>query len=234
MNFVVHHRDVQLDTLARYAGTGAVLLGFVMCVEGRLERGENVCGVELSEEQRGCARKLRKLLMERGGDEEDEDDYGGDDEGEGEDDEDDEDGGEDEDDEDDEDEDDEDEGDGEDEDGDEDKDEDKDEDEGEDEDEDRDKDGDRLDLIQEAIGELLAALFCQRPEQQDRWFSPISRIVPFLSRRLDGTYQPPGLVTQTIAALTFIGRLTMFRLVHMHVIKNERKITYTSYVVGSS
>jgi hypothetical protein len=100
-------------------------------------------------------------------------------------------------------------------------------DENRDENEDEEDDGnhtlllDRLSEVQRAMAELLFALFSQLPSgQPDKWFSPVLRFVPYLSRHHDGTYYPPGQITQIIAALTFIGRITMFWVMHREVCQN--------------
>jgi hypothetical protein len=204
MSYVVHHKDVQKGALTLYSLRGAILLAFVMRVEERARMGGELCGVQLSELQMRLANELRRRLSEAEttGQEDAEIeipfDEGGAEEVE---------------------------------------------DEEEDECEENDKDeeeGTQVDLrceddrglrlltdrilgVQRAIAELLFALFSQfsTDQQQDKWFSPVYRLVAYLSRRQDGTYLAPGVITQIIAALTFIGRLTMFWVMHKEVHKHK-------------
>jgi hypothetical protein len=77
--------------------------------------------------------------------------------------------------------------------------------------------------VTQAIFALLHTLFTQIPQgQQSRWHNPLSLFIPYSSRRKDGTFIAPGQLTHVIAALTFTARICMFTVMHVHVSNNPR------------
>jgi hypothetical protein len=72
--------------------------------------------------------------------------------------------------------------------------------------------------VQQGIFALLYAVFTQLPQgHESRWHNPLSLFVPYISRYKDGTYIAPGCITHFIAAITFTARICMFTVMHIEV-----------------
>jgi hypothetical protein len=81
----------------------------------------------------------------------------------------------------------------------------------------------RCPSVTQGIFALLYTLFTQIPQgQQSHWHNPLSLFVPYSSRRKDGTYIAPGQLTHVIAALTFTARICMFTIMHVQVSNNPQ------------
>ena len=61
--------------------------------------------------------------------------------------------------------------------------------------------------IQNALHALLIALFSQKADNNDQFFSPFIRYLVLASVNANGEWQAAGRITQKIAAILFIGRL---------------------------
>jgi hypothetical protein len=76
--------------------------------------------------------------------------------------------------------------------------------------------------VQQLLHDLFISLYTQLPEgQDDRWFSPLLRYIPYRARRKDGTFIQSSEITQIIATLTFGGRITMLSIVHAQVLRDS-------------
>lgn len=75
--------------------------------------------------------------------------------------------------------------------------------------------------VQRQLHETLGAFYTHLPEGSDgKWYNALLRFIPYSSLRPDGTYQAPGSITQIIAALTFTGRMYMFSVIHEAMVRN--------------
>jgi len=75
--------------------------------------------------------------------------------------------------------------------------------------------------VQRQLHETLGAFYTHLPKGDDgRWYNALLRFTPYSSRRPDGTYHAPGFITQIIAALTFTGRIYMFSVIHEALKRN--------------
>lgn len=86
--------------------------------------------------------------------------------------------------------------------------------------------------IQNAIHSLFCSLYTQVPTHDlgGQFFSPLMRFLLLKSLHADGSWSPSGVITQTIAAVLFVGRLT-FAQILSQTRSRDPNFQYHTYVL---
>lgn len=72
--------------------------------------------------------------------------------------------------------------------------------------------------VQLALSKLLTLIYKQTPKGMDhQWFSPIMHYILLFSLRENGVWDPPGNISQHVAAFTCIGRHVFGHMIHEHM-----------------